>query len=62
MTIAVPSASDKGMLRFGSFTSPAVNVILFHASAENNEPVCETHSAMKSPKPVIAVSPGTISS
>ena len=30
------------MLRRGSFTSPAVKVMLFQASAENSEPVCDT--------------------
>src|ERR1022692_2394487 len=30
------------MLRRGFFTSPAVNVMLFHASAENNDPTCTT--------------------
>ena len=42
MTMIVPSASDSGMLRRGSFTSPAVNVMLFQASAEKSEPVCAT--------------------
>ena len=41
MTMTVPSASDSGMLRRGSFTSPAVKVMLFQASAENSEPVCD---------------------
>ena len=30
------------MLRRGFFTSPAVKVMLFHASAENSEPTCTT--------------------
>ena len=29
------------MLRRGSFTSPAVKVMLFQASAENSDPVCD---------------------
>ena len=41
MTMNVPSASDSGMLRRGSFTSPAVNVMLFQASAEKSDPVCD---------------------
>jgi hypothetical protein len=41
MTIAGANASDSGMLRRGFFTSPAVNVMLFHASAENSDPVCD---------------------
>ena len=45
----VPSASASGMFRRGSFTSPAVNVMLFHASAEKSEPTCATHSAMNMP-------------
>src|SRR5580658_3467675 len=34
--------SESGRLRLGFFTSPAVNVTLFHASAENSEPTCTT--------------------
>ena len=45
ITMTVPSASDSGMLRLGSFTSPAVNVMLFQASAEKSEPVCDTQMA-----------------
>ena len=41
MTMIVPSASDSGMLRRGSFTSPAVKVMLFQASAEKSDPVCD---------------------
>ncbi len=32
------------MFRRGFFTSPAVNVMLFHASAENSDPTCTTAS------------------
>ena len=39
------------MLRRGFFTSPAVNVMLFQASAEKSDPVCATHIAIRSPKP-----------
>ena len=60
MTMPVPSASDSGMLRRGSFTSPAVKVMLFQASAENSEPVCATHTPTNSPNAVAAVSPGAI--
>ncbi len=58
----VPSASESGMFRRGSFTSPAVKVMLFQASAENSEPVCEMHTATNRPNVVIAVNPGTMSS
>ena len=57
----VPSASESGMLRRGSFTSPAVNVMLFHASAEKSDPVCVTQMATNNPYAVIAFSPGTMS-
>jgi len=41
VTSAVPAASDKGEYsRLGSFTSPAVKVMLFQASEENSEPTC----------------------
>ncbi len=49
------------MFRFGSFTSPAVNVMLFQASLENSEPVCATQMATNRPNPLIAVRPGTMS-
>src|SRR6266576_5557431 len=49
MTSPVPRASDSGMLRRGSRTSPAVNVILFQASAENSDPTCATHTAINIP-------------
>src|SRR5258707_2560808 len=60
MTIVVPSASENGMFRRGSFTSPAVNVMLFQASAEKSEPVCETQIATNNPNAVRADRPGTI--
>jgi hypothetical protein len=62
MTMIVPKARESGMLRRGSFTSPAVKVMLFHASAENREPVCDTHSAMNRPKAVSTDTPGPIGS
>src|SRR5438034_11586127 len=37
------------MLRRGSFTSPAVKVMLFQASAEKSEPTCATQKATKRP-------------
>ena len=37
------------MTRRGSRTSPAVKVMLFQASAENNEPVCDTPKATSRP-------------
>src|SRR5438445_13099650 len=46
---AVPGASERGILRFGSFTSPAVKVILFQASEEKSEPTCATQKAMNKP-------------
>src|SRR6266513_1872531 len=49
MTSPVPKASDSGMFRRGSLTSPAVNVMLFQASAENSDPTCATHTAINIP-------------
>jgi hypothetical protein len=60
MTSPVPKASESGMLRRGSFTSPAVNVMLFQASAEKSEPVCATQMPTNRPNAVAAVKPGTI--
>ena len=40
------------MFRRGSFTSPAVNVMLFQASAEKSEPVCATQIATNRPNAV----------
>src|SRR5262245_49534953 len=37
------------MLRRGAFTSPAVNVMLFQASAENHDPTCQTQNATMTP-------------
>ena len=61
MTTMVPSARDSGMFRRGSFTSPAVNVMLFQASAEKSDPVCATQMATNSPKALAAFIPGTMS-
>ena len=61
MTRLVPSASDNGMFRLGSFTSPAVNVMLFHASAEKSDPVCARQIATNSPNALTAVRPGAMS-
>ena len=59
MTTAVPTASETGMSRLGFFTSPAVNVMLFQASAEKSDPTCETPNAMSKPKvPDAAVTEG----
>ncbi len=60
MTMPVPSASESGIFRRGFFTSPAVKVMLFHASAANSDPTCETHKATKSPYPVAALIPAAI--
>src|SRR5437667_10738100 len=49
MTSPVPIASDRGRFRRGSLTSPAVNVTLFQASAENSEPTCATQTAISIP-------------
>ena len=49
------------MLRRGFFTSPAVNVMLFQASAEKSDPVCDTQIATNRPNAVSADSPGTMS-
>ena len=62
ITMKVPSASDSGIFRRGSFTSPAVNVMLFQASAENSEPVCDDADRDEQPeggRP--RVRPGTMS-
>ncbi len=50
MTMPVPSASESGTLRRGFFTSPAVKVMLFQASAENSEPTWATPKAISRPK------------
>src|SRR5271155_765636 len=60
MTMPVPSASESGIFRRGFFTSPAVNVMLFQASAANSDPTCETHNATKSPYPVAALIPAAM--
>ena len=57
MTIAVPIARESGTSRLGFLTSPAVNVMLFHASAEKSDPTCETPNAKRltrnaGPRPV----------
>src|SRR5215469_7192260 len=33
---------ERGMFRCGFFTSPAVKVMLFHASEEKSDPTCTT--------------------
>ena len=59
MTMAVPSASESGTSRRGFFTSPAVKVMLFQASAEKSEPTWATPKATKRPKaPPAAVTVG----
>src|SRR5215472_12307358 len=49
ITNPVPNKSARGRFRRGSRTSPAVNVILFQASAENKEPTCPTQIAINIP-------------
>ena len=46
------------MLRFGSFTSPAVKVMFSQATEENNDPTWATHKATNKPMPVAAVTAG----
>src|SRR2546430_1443818 len=59
MTSAVRPASESGMVRFGSFTSPAVNVMLFQASEEKSDPTWAAQIAMSRPKtPLAAVTEG----
>src|SRR5262245_65434365 len=50
ITSPVPSKSESGIFRRGSRTSPDVNVMLFQASAENNEPTCPTQIAISIPR------------
>src|SRR5208283_4538296 len=45
----VPAASERGILRRGSFTSPAVKVMLFQASEEKSEPTWATQNATNRP-------------
>ena len=42
-------ASESGRLRLGFFTSPAVKVTLFQASAENSDPTCATARTVNAP-------------
>src|SRR5512138_2037880 len=59
VTRAVPAASESGRLRRGFLTSPAVNVMLFQASEENNEPTCATQNATNKPNtPAVAARVG----
>jgi hypothetical protein len=51
MTVPVPSARLSGTFRFGSTTSPAVNVMLFQASAAKSEPTIEAPRAPSSARP-----------
>src|SRR5437879_4872057 len=57
ITRIVQKASESGTLRRGLTTSPAVKVILFHASAEKSELVCATQMPTKRPNAVAAVRP-----
>src|SRR4029453_16392128 len=60
MTRPGPKTSDRGMWRRGSFTSAAVKVMLFQASAEKSEPTWATQKATSSPSaPADADSAGT---
>src|SRR4029077_2615585 len=42
-------ANERGRLRLGFFTSPAVKVTLFQASAEKSEPTCATARIVSTP-------------
>src|SRR5947208_14770117 len=57
ITRIVPNASESGTLRRGLTTSPAVKVILFHASAEKSEFVCATQMPTNNPNAVAAGRP-----
>src|SRR5262249_24505472 len=48
----VPSAKERGTFRCGFLTSPAVNVMLFQASAEKSEPTWATQRATNKPNAV----------
>src|SRR5437773_10070358 len=61
ITRNVPNASESGTLRRGLTTSPAVNVTLFHASAEKREFVWATQIPTKRPNAVAAVRPAPTS-
>ena len=54
ITIVVPKAIDSATSRLGFLTSPAVNAILFQASAEKSDPTCATPNATKIPKNPLA--------
>src|SRR4051812_40998193 len=55
VTSPVPKARERGTLRRGFFTSPAVKVTLFQASEENRDPTWATQKAMNSPNaPIVA--------
>ena len=58
MTSAAPQNSERGMLRLGSFTSPAMKVIVSHATEENSDPTWAMQTATRSPMPVAAVTTG----
>jgi hypothetical protein len=59
VTTTVPQISASRTVRRGSFTSPAVKVTEFHASAEKSEPTWATPSATSRPmRPIEAVSSG----
>ena len=59
ITSPVPNNSESGMFRRGSRTSPAVNVMLFQASAEKSEPTWATQTAINIPSalPVAETAP-----
>src|ERR1700723_671288 len=58
MTIPVPNANDSGKFRLGFFTSAAVNVMLFQASAEKSAPTIATATRLIVPIVQIACSGG----
>src|SRR5579863_1691468 len=54
----VPSASERGRLRLGFFTSAAVNVMLFHASMAKSEPTIATAIRVMVPTNHVGLSGG----
>ena len=60
MTMPVPSASESGTSRRGSFTSPAVKVMLFQASEVKSEPICATRARQAAQRSTSPSSPGAM--
>src|ERR1700722_5982816 len=58
ITSPTPNNKDRGTFLFGLRTSPAVNVMLFQASAANSDPIGAAHNAINIPNPVSREMPG----